>query len=165
MTFFRLLSGMLALGTGAVSFPGCISNPPPPQEAAAPAGLIEPAAKAPVRAGKDRQAAPPGKEKLAAAPDALSLDLTYAQRLLVPKGSDLQVVIRDQDGKTIFTRRTRTQADGPPYPVSVPLEAPVYPLLVEATLKSKTGHLFTETVEVKDRSAAQLPIRIMLQMQ
>lgn len=88
---------------------------------------------------------------------SFKLELTYAQKILVPRGSGLDVKIHDATGKTVFTRKTTTGQDAPPYVIKVAINQPItYPLTVDAKLVSRIGHHFGESVEVTE-SGAQGP--------
>jgi len=81
------------------------------------------------------------------------LELSYAERIIVPRGSDLHVTVTDAVGRKVFTRNAKTKADSPPYLVEVSVKSPAsFPLTVDANLVSAIGHRFSERVQV-----AQLP--------
>lgn len=102
------------------------------------------------------EAAAPSATTVASHQPAASfkLELTYAQKILVPRGSGLDVKIHDATGKTVFTRKTTTGQDAPPYVIKVAINQPVtYPLTVDAKLVSRIGHHFGESVEVTESGA------------
>jgi hypothetical protein len=69
--------------------------------------------------------------------------------LLVPRGSALTIHIHDATGKMVFTRKTTTANDAPPYFIDVAFNSSVtYPLKVDARLVSRIGHQFSETVQI-----------------
>jgi hypothetical protein len=80
---------------------------------------------------------------------ALKLELTYSERVLVPRGSQIDVRIYDATGKMISTQQIRTKRDAPPYVVDVSIkDEATYPLRVEAHLVSSIGHKFSESIKV-----------------
>jgi hypothetical protein len=73
----------------------------------------------------------------------LKLDVLFYQRILVPPGGTLAVVVTDAAGAEVGTATTTT-GDGPPYRVDVPLaRASHLPVTVNVTLTSVTGHVLT----------------------
>jgi uncharacterized lipoprotein YbaY len=82
---------------------------------------------------------------------SLKLELTYSQRILVPRGSDLTIKIQDATGKRIFAQAVKTTEDAPPYFVTVAMKTPVaYPLTIDANLASKLGHQFNENITLAE---------------
>jgi hypothetical protein len=80
---------------------------------------------------------------------SLRLTLTYSEKILVPKGSELKINVQDSTGQTIFSNKIKTDHDAPPYRVEVPLRKDIsYPLIVDAELLSKIGHRFSEHVNI-----------------
>jgi hypothetical protein len=98
---------------------------------------------------------------------SFKLELTYAEKILVPRGSDLNVKIHDATGKTVFTHKTTTGQDAPPYVVSVAINSPVaYPLKVDAKLVSRIGHRFGESTEISESGAqGAKPVEIWMKPQ
>ncbi|MDF0519030.1 hypothetical protein P0R31_17485 [Bradyrhizobium yuanmingense] len=85
---------------------------------------------------------------------SLNLELTYSQRILVPRGSDLAIKIQDAAGRNIFAKAVKTTQDAPPYVVTVPMKSSVaYPLTIDANLASKLGHHFNENVTLAESEA------------
>src|ERR1700755_1384105 len=104
----------------------------------------------------------PKTHSLSRTPNSLNLELTYSQRILVPRGSDLAIKIQDATGKSIFAKAVKTTHDAPPYIVMVPVKTPVaYPLTIDANLASKLGHQFNENITLAE-SEAQGIIQIQL---
>jgi hypothetical protein len=95
---------------------------------------------------------------------SFKLELTYAQKILVPRGSGLDVKIHDATGKTVFTRKTTTGQDIPPYVIKVAINQPVtFPLTVDAKLVSRIGHHFGESVEITESGAqGPKPVEILM---
>jgi uncharacterized lipoprotein YbaY len=88
-----------------------------------------------------------------AAPSQLSfaLSLTYAERIFVPAGSELNVRVYDAAGRVVFEQTTATAHAGPPYVVQVSIQPGVsFPLKVEAALASRLGHRFSESAELSE---------------
>src|SRR5467141_650865 len=67
----------------------------------------------------------PEVHSLSRTPKSLKLELTYSQRILVPRGSDLAIKIQDATGKSIFAQAVKTTHEAPPYMVTVPMKTPV----------------------------------------
>ena len=98
-------------------------------------------------------------------PNSLNLELTYSQRILVPRGSDLAIKIQDATGKSIFAKAVKTTQEAPPYIVTVPMKGSVaYPLTIDANLASKLGHHFNENVTLAE-SAVHGTIQIRMKPQ
>lgn len=84
-------------------------------------------------------------------PNSLNLELTYSQRILVPRGSDLAIKVQDATGRSIFAKAVKTTQEAPPYSVTVPMKTSVaYPLTIGASLASKLGHHFNENVTLSE---------------
>jgi uncharacterized lipoprotein YbaY len=95
-------------------------------------------------------------------PSSFKLELSYAQKLLVPRGSALTIHIHDATGKMVFTRKTTTANDAPPYFIDVAFNNSVtYPLKVDARLVSRIGHQFSETVQINQTDVQEAkPVEI-----
>ncbi len=129
---------------------------------------------APDQPAADSQAAPDGVRK-ATSPKAKSgttahsfkLQLTYSEKVLVPRGSKIEVSVHDASGKPVASIKTKTKHDAPPYVLEIPVRsAPTYPLKVDAELTSRIGHRFTESTEIEaDATQNQTPVEIHLQKQ
>jgi hypothetical protein len=91
----------------------------------------------------------------------LTLELTYSQRVLVPRGSLLAVQVSDAKSQPVFTRNIKTKTDAPPYTVVVPVKgSAVFPLTVKASLQSPVGHKFSRTVELAKSEQPSAPVEI-----
>jgi hypothetical protein len=73
----------------------------------------------------------------------LKLDVLFYQRLLVPPGGTLAIVVTDSAGTEVGSATAMT-GDGPPYRIEVPLARSSHlPVTVSVTLTSVTGHILT----------------------
>ena len=80
---------------------------------------------------------------------SFKLELTYSERFLVPRGSAIDLTVHDATGKSVYTLKTTTKHDAPPYKIQVTLRAPpTYPLKIDADLLSRVGHRLFETAEI-----------------
>ncbi len=131
-------------------------EPVSPLASAAPMPAPEPR---PVPRQRDRVAAAVGSE--------VTLNLQYTSRVLVPRGADLNIAVRDQTGATVRTITEKTGTDAPPYPVKLRIPASAkYPLQVTANLASPIGHKFGTTFELSQEAvASRAPMPVTMQMQ
>jgi len=82
-------------------------------------------------------------------PDKINLRLVYAARILVPRGSLLNVVIKDASNNVVFSQSRPTDRDAPPYDITASLHTDsTFPLSVAVKLKSSAGHTFEREVQV-----------------
>ena len=69
-------------------------------------------------------------------PRDVTFKISYAERILVPKGSVLTVSVHDSAGRPIFSNSSEIKQSAPPYLVRVSLnDVPSYPLTLEANLR------------------------------
>jgi hypothetical protein len=96
----------------------------------------------------------------------LSIDLTYSERVRVPRGSKINLKINDASGKQLVLLKTSTRRDGPPYHLDIhlpPIES--YPITINADLESRVGHRFMMDMELsKETIENGAPIVIHLNM-
>jgi hypothetical protein len=129
------------------------------QVSACASSLPPPSAQIAVVAPSPATAAPTGPKGTSRAPaaagNAVKLHLTYSERLLVPKGSEIGLTVRDANGTQIYAVKTATQRDAPPYLLEVPIKSRIaYPLKVDASLTSRIGHRFSESTEISESDAS-----------
>lgn len=98
---------------------------------------------------------------------SIKFELKYAERVLVPRGSELNVRVKDAKGKIVFAQKSKTKHDAPPYVVEVPIRKDVaYPLTFEADLVSRVGHRFSESLELNQSDAEKpAPVQITMRKQ
>jgi hypothetical protein len=103
----------------------------------------------------------------AKASSSVKLELKYAERILVPRGSELRVRVKDAKGQAVFAQKSATKHDAPPYQVEVPIRKTVaYPLTIEVSLVSRTGHRFSESLEFSQTDVEKpAPLQITMHMQ
>jgi hypothetical protein len=84
-----------------------------------------------------------------ASPVTFTLTLTYAERIAVPAGSELNVRVHDAAGQMVFEQKTATTRNAPPYTIGVSVpRATSFPLRVDVELVSRIGHRFGERAEL-----------------
>src|SRR5215216_2268721 len=99
---------LLSVLVAGVHVSACASTlSPPPAQVAVVAPPAQPDTRAP--------AAPKGPPRRTAAGSAVKLHLTYSERLLVPRGSEIGLTVRDANGNQVYTVKTSTKRDAPPY--------------------------------------------------
>lgn len=103
-------------------------------------------------------------EATVATPVNLELEIEYRERIGVPKGSMLDVVVRDRTGRALVALSSPTTTAYPPYFLRVPIKDTTFPLQLETALRSRAGHRFGQTTDIADATAAAKPQRITLQM-
>jgi hypothetical protein len=96
----------------------------------------------------------------------VTFELTYAQRVLVPRGSSVEVVVTDASRKAVARCKVKTAKDAPPYKVVVPIgAAAVFPLQVEASLKSSIGQKFSNRIQLAEAVESAKPVAISLNIE
>lgn len=96
----------------------------------------------------------------------VTFELSYAQRVLLPRGSSVEVVVIDASQKAIARCKVKTAKDGPPYKVVVPIgAAAVFPLQVEASLKSPIGQKFSNRIQLVEAVESAKPVAINLNIE
>jgi hypothetical protein len=94
------------------------------------------------------------------------LELIYLERILVPKGSQLNVHIEDANRHVVFDATTTTEHDAPPYIVPVRIcGGATFPLKIDTVLVSRLGHRFSQSTALGQLPGNQSSnIRIILKM-
>ena len=97
-------------------------------------------------------------------PSSLTLSIEYAERIRIPPGSTLEVVVKDAGGKQVFSQKRETTGEAP-YRVSIPRKVDYrYPLSVSTNLTSIGGHHLSGDANISQPdSEAPAPIGIRLQ--
>lgn len=112
----------------------------------------------------DKKVAPSGMTKAMA--KVITVELNYAQRVLVPRGSKIKVVVRDAQERPIFSNNIKTMTDAPPYTLEIPFESSaLFPLQVYASLESVIGHKFSRRFLLQRVSKADTPVKVMMQLE
>jgi hypothetical protein len=95
---------------------------------------------------------------------SLQLELSYIYEIIIPRGSELKVTIKDAVGKAVLDRKIKIAREFPPYFLEVPIdESLAYPLTVHANLRSSLGHEFSQTAQVDQsqvKKAEPVPIEM-----
>ena len=96
---------------------------------------------------------------------SFKIQLTYSEKLLVPRGSNVAVTITDAKGHKVTQLNSSTKQDAPPYLIEIPIKKTLaYPLTLDAELVSRIGHRFSERTTIDESSVqADAPIEIHLQ--
>jgi uncharacterized lipoprotein YbaY len=112
----------------------------------------------------DKKVAPSSMTKAMA--KVITVELDYAQRVLVPRGSKIKVVVRDAQERPIFSNNIKTMTDAPPYTLEIPFEtSALFPLQVYASLESVIGHKFSQRFLLQRVSKADAPVKVMMQLE
>lgn len=162
---------------GAVCLTGCAVDSPAPAPATttiskttdahsgyAPADVS--AFAAPVRSSPslawEESGGMPGLQ-LARSP-SLQLELSYIYDVVIPRGSELNVTVKDAVGKAVLDRNIKIAREVPPYFLEVPIdESLAYPLTVHAALHSSLGHQFSQSAQI-DQSQVEKAEPVAIEM-
>lgn len=96
------------------------------------------------------------------------LNITYAERIAVPKGSAIQIDVTDPSGQQRTNQSTRTKTEGPPYQVEMklPRSENDQGWQVEVILQSASGHRFAKKkIVTADEQKQKSGIDFMLELQ
>ncbi len=96
----------------------------------------------------------------------IRVELNYAQRVLVPRGSELRIVVRDAKDNRIFFDNIKTKTDAPPYMLEIPFgPSATFPLKVDASLKSVIGHKFSQRFQLQRVATATPPVKVLMHLE
>jgi hypothetical protein len=118
-----------------------LAQPAPPPDGAA----TKPRPPNPILGDKTPAGAPAGGAPHLA---RIVIAFSYDNKLRVPKGSDLRVLIKNAHGADVFQRSVKTTHDAPPYTVAVNLALNGAPFKGSARLSSLVGHRFGAEFEI-----------------
>jgi hypothetical protein len=135
--------------------------PPPPPTGQPTADVPVPSEHVEEQIGKNRlrSKTPAGRPSR-----SIKVQLDYFEKLLVPRGSKIEIALHDASGKKVATVKTTTRHDAPPYLVEIPIKAALtFPLKLDAELVSRVGHRFSESKEVDEQLIQTQPLELHLQ--
>jgi len=133
-----------------------------PEIATSEGDAVPAAARPPARAIAPRSPSVVASDPAGIATEAqivLPLQVSYLERLFVPRGSEFEITVTDAAGAETVT--TALSEAGPPYALSVPVAADAaYPLTVDVVLRSRVGHVLSGQGAVAAAPAGPVEIRI-----
>jgi hypothetical protein len=100
-------------------------------------------------------------------PSTVTLNITYSERVAVPKGSMLLINVSNPSGAEKANKTVRTRSGGPPYSVKMQLpRADGVPLWVfDVVLQSTVGHRFSKKEVISSEALhGRTPIEVRLEL-